>query len=120
MNEVPTIPLVNLCLIRGQKLYDSQYALLVLSNYNKIQLSPTVNYTSGLRQLQLSNLTGGYSFREHMSDGGRYAHTSTHKANVRRGKDSINRCTPANTCKGSLQLKQIIIIKFKTRRVLVY
>ncbi|XP_015252257.1 PREDICTED: melanoma receptor tyrosine-protein kinase-like [Cyprinodon variegatus] len=57
MNEVATIPLVNLRLIRGQKLYDSQYALLVLSNYNKIQLSPTVNYTSGLRQLQLSNLT---------------------------------------------------------------
>ncbi|MEQ2190618.1 hypothetical protein XENOCAPTIV_002494 [Xenoophorus captivus] len=59
MNEVATIPLVNLHLIRGQNLYEGQYALLVMSNYNRNHSSPTLNYTSGLMQLQLSNLTGG-------------------------------------------------------------
>ncbi|XP_047205925.1 melanoma receptor tyrosine-protein kinase-like isoform X2 [Girardinichthys multiradiatus] len=57
MNEVATIPLVNLHLIRGQNLYEGQYALLVMSNYNRNHSSPTLNYTSGLMQLQLSNLT---------------------------------------------------------------
>ncbi|KAM4718311.1 melanoma receptor tyrosine-protein kinase-like isoform 2-T2 [Anableps anableps] len=57
MNEVATIPLVNLRLIRGQNLYERQYALLVMSNYNKNISSPMVVYTGGLKQLQLSNLT---------------------------------------------------------------
>uniref|UniRef100_A0A4W6CT20 Receptor protein-tyrosine kinase n=1 Tax=Lates calcarifer TaxID=8187 RepID=A0A4W6CT20_LATCA len=35
MNDAPTIPLVNLKLIRGQNLYEGQYALLVMSNYNR-------------------------------------------------------------------------------------
>uniref|UniRef100_A0A671YAM2 Receptor protein-tyrosine kinase n=1 Tax=Sparus aurata TaxID=8175 RepID=A0A671YAM2_SPAAU len=56
MNEVATIPLDNLKLIRGQNLYEGQFALLVMSNYNRNHSSPTVNYTSGLRQLQLSSL----------------------------------------------------------------
>ncbi|XP_069033669.1 melanoma receptor tyrosine-protein kinase-like [Embiotoca jacksoni] len=57
MNEVSTVPLVNLKLIRGQNLYEGQYALLVMSNYNKNLSSTTLNYTSGLRQLQLNSLT---------------------------------------------------------------
>lgn len=57
MNEVPTIPLVNLRLIRGQSLYEGQFALLIMSNYKKNQSSPTANFTGGLTQLQLSNLT---------------------------------------------------------------
>ncbi|XP_070784140.1 melanoma receptor tyrosine-protein kinase-like isoform X5 [Enoplosus armatus] len=57
MNEAETIPLVNLKLIRGQNLYQSQFALLVMSNYIRNQSSATLNYTSGLRQLQLSSLT---------------------------------------------------------------
>ncbi|KAK2859787.1 hypothetical protein Q5P01_004407 [Channa striata] len=57
MNEAATIPLVNLRLIRGQNLYEGLYALLVMSNYNRNHSSATLNYTSGLRQLQLSSLT---------------------------------------------------------------
>ncbi|KAM6900104.1 melanoma receptor tyrosine-protein kinase-like [Xenentodon cancila] len=57
MNEVATIPLVNLRLIRGQNLYEDQYALLVMSNYNRNHSSTMLNYTSGLRQLKLSSLT---------------------------------------------------------------
>ncbi|KAL7373850.1 hypothetical protein ABVT39_015874 [Epinephelus coioides] len=57
MNEAANIPLVNLRLIRGQNLYENQYALLVISNYNRNTSSATLNYTSGLRQLQLSSLT---------------------------------------------------------------
>ncbi|XP_040921570.1 melanoma receptor tyrosine-protein kinase-like [Toxotes jaculatrix] len=57
MNEADTIPLVNLRLIRGQNLYEGQYALLVMSNYNRNHSSATLRYTSGLRQLQLSSLT---------------------------------------------------------------
>ncbi|KAI3355585.1 hypothetical protein L3Q82_018406 [Scortum barcoo] len=57
MNEAATIPLVNLRLIRGQNLYEGQFALLVMSNYNKNHSSETLNYTSGLKQLQLSSLT---------------------------------------------------------------
>lgn len=56
MNEVATIPLVNLRLIRGRNLYEGQYALLVVSNYN--HSSVTQGYSSGLKQLQLSSLTG--------------------------------------------------------------
>uniref|UniRef100_A0A7N6AFC5 Receptor protein-tyrosine kinase n=1 Tax=Anabas testudineus TaxID=64144 RepID=A0A7N6AFC5_ANATE len=57
MNEAATVPLVNLRLIRGQNLYEGQYALLVISNYNRNLSSTTLNYTSGLKQLQLSSLT---------------------------------------------------------------
>ncbi|XP_031164484.1 melanoma receptor tyrosine-protein kinase-like [Sander lucioperca] len=57
MNEVATIPLVNLKVIRGQNLYENHLALLVMSNYNRNLSSPTLNYSSGLRQLQLSSLT---------------------------------------------------------------
>uniref|UniRef100_A0A665VA60 Receptor protein-tyrosine kinase n=1 Tax=Echeneis naucrates TaxID=173247 RepID=A0A665VA60_ECHNA len=48
MNEVATIPLVNLKLIRGQNLYEGRYALLVMSNYNRNLSSPTLNYTKVL------------------------------------------------------------------------
>uniref|UniRef100_A0A3P9CZP6 Receptor protein-tyrosine kinase n=1 Tax=Maylandia zebra TaxID=106582 RepID=A0A3P9CZP6_9CICH len=58
MNDVATIPLVNLRLIRGQNLYEGRFALLVMSNYHKNASSATINYTSGLKQLQLSSLTG--------------------------------------------------------------
>uniref|UniRef100_A0A3B4WFV0 Receptor L-domain domain-containing protein n=1 Tax=Seriola lalandi dorsalis TaxID=1841481 RepID=A0A3B4WFV0_SERLL len=54
MNEAATVPLVNLRLIRGQNLYEGQFALLVMSNYNRNLSSATLNYTSGLRQLQLT------------------------------------------------------------------
>ncbi|CAN9506093.1 unnamed protein product [Ophioblennius macclurei] len=57
MNEAPVIPLLNLRLIRGQNLYEGQYALLVMSNYNKNPSSATLNYTSGLQELQLSSLS---------------------------------------------------------------
>ncbi|TMS09207.1 Melanoma receptor tyrosine-protein kinase [Larimichthys crocea] len=57
MNDAEKVPLINLRLIRGQNLYESQYALLVMSNYNRNHSSATLNYTSGLKQLQLSSLT---------------------------------------------------------------
>uniref|UniRef100_A0A667YMV4 Receptor protein-tyrosine kinase n=1 Tax=Myripristis murdjan TaxID=586833 RepID=A0A667YMV4_9TELE len=57
MNKVATIPLVNLRLIRGHTLYEGRYAVVVMSNYEKNHSSATLNYTSGLTQLQLSNLT---------------------------------------------------------------
>ncbi|XP_061876805.1 melanoma receptor tyrosine-protein kinase-like [Entelurus aequoreus] len=57
INQAPIVPLVNLKLIRGQNLYEGQYALLVMSNYHRNNSSSTVNYTSGVRQLQLSSLT---------------------------------------------------------------
>lgn len=58
MNDVAVIPLVNLRLIRGRSLYEGHFSLLVMSNYNRNLTSATVNYSSGLRDLQLSNLTG--------------------------------------------------------------
>ncbi|KAG7261275.1 hypothetical protein CRUP_011800, partial [Coryphaenoides rupestris] len=51
INKVATVPLANLRLIRGHTLYDKQYALVVMSNYDKNNTSVTLNYTSGLRQL---------------------------------------------------------------------
>ncbi|XP_056155115.1 melanoma receptor tyrosine-protein kinase-like isoform X2 [Lampris incognitus] len=57
MNKAAKIPLVNLRLIRGHTLYENQYALAVMSNYNKNHTSVTLNYTSGLKELQLSGLT---------------------------------------------------------------
>lgn len=62
MNEAAELPLVNLRLIRGQNLYEGQFALLVLSNYHRNLTS--LNYTSGLRHLQLSNLTGRHKDTE--------------------------------------------------------
>lgn len=62
MNEAATIPLFNLRLIRGQNLYDNQFSLLVMSNYNGSNSSASLNYTSGLRQLQLSSLTGKHTY----------------------------------------------------------
>ncbi|XP_024136002.1 melanoma receptor tyrosine-protein kinase [Oryzias melastigma] len=56
MNEVSTVPLVNLKLIRGQNLYD-KFSLLVMSNYLSSNVTGAPRYISGLRQLQLSNLT---------------------------------------------------------------
>ncbi|XP_061614431.1 melanoma receptor tyrosine-protein kinase-like isoform X10 [Phyllopteryx taeniolatus] len=57
MNEARTVPLSNLKLIRGQNLYEGKYALLVMSNYIRNRTAATLNYTGGLRHLQLSNLT---------------------------------------------------------------
>uniref|UniRef100_UPI003AABDA4D melanoma receptor tyrosine-protein kinase-like n=1 Tax=Centroberyx gerrardi TaxID=166262 RepID=UPI003AABDA4D len=57
LNKAATIPLVNLRLIRGHTLYENQYAVAVMSNYDRNHSSTTLNYTSGLRQLQLSRLT---------------------------------------------------------------
>uniref|UniRef100_A0A3Q0SJS4 Receptor protein-tyrosine kinase n=1 Tax=Amphilophus citrinellus TaxID=61819 RepID=A0A3Q0SJS4_AMPCI len=59
MNKVATIPLVNLRVIRGQNLYEGQYALLVMSNYYRNLSSAKLNYTSGLKQLQLSKILKG-------------------------------------------------------------
>ncbi|XP_070841863.1 melanoma receptor tyrosine-protein kinase-like [Chaetodon trifascialis] len=49
LNEPAIIPLVNLRLIRGQKLYHNQFALTLMLNYK--------NDTVGLKELQLSSLT---------------------------------------------------------------
>ncbi|XP_028289789.1 melanoma receptor tyrosine-protein kinase-like isoform X2 [Gouania willdenowi] len=57
LNKAEEIPLVNLRLIRGQNLYNSQYALMVISNYNKNTSSVNDSYSSGLRQLLLSSLS---------------------------------------------------------------
>lgn len=56
MNDAAIVPLGNMRLIRGQSLYDGEFALTVMSNY-KPHLTSALNY-SGLQQLQLSNLTG--------------------------------------------------------------
>uniref|UniRef100_A0A8C2XJK9 Receptor protein-tyrosine kinase n=1 Tax=Cyclopterus lumpus TaxID=8103 RepID=A0A8C2XJK9_CYCLU len=47
MNEAADVPLLNLKLIRGQNLYENQFALLVMSNYNRNQ--STLNYTKILK-----------------------------------------------------------------------
>ncbi|XP_063768804.1 melanoma receptor tyrosine-protein kinase-like isoform X2 [Eleginops maclovinus] len=58
MNEAPVVPLGNLRLIRGRPpLYEERYALLVMSNYNRNLTSATLNYSSGVTQLQLSSLS---------------------------------------------------------------
>ncbi|XP_061522882.1 melanoma receptor tyrosine-protein kinase-like isoform X2 [Phycodurus eques] len=57
MNEARTVPLSDLKLIRGQNLYEGKYALLVMSNYVRNRTAATLDYTGGLRHLQLSNLT---------------------------------------------------------------
>ncbi|NXI31222.1 EGFR factor, partial [Sterrhoptilus dennistouni] len=50
LNMVDVIPLENLQIIRGNVLYDSSYALAVLSNYH-------TNKTQGLRQLPMKRLS---------------------------------------------------------------
>ncbi|CAL8402257.1 unnamed protein product [Gadus morhua 'NCC'] len=66
INKVDTFPLANLRLIRGHTLYEKKYALVVMANYDKNNTSETLNYTSGLRQLELTGLTeimkGGVKF----------------------------------------------------------
>ncbi|XP_061660769.1 melanoma receptor tyrosine-protein kinase-like isoform X4 [Syngnathoides biaculeatus] len=57
MNGARSVPLGNLKLIRGQNLYEGKYALLVMSNYMRNHSAAALNYTGGLRQLRLSNLT---------------------------------------------------------------
>ncbi|XP_033991067.1 melanoma receptor tyrosine-protein kinase-like [Trematomus bernacchii] len=56
MNEASVVRLGNLRLIRGQTLHE-EYALLVMSNYNRNRTSVTRNYTSGVREVQLSSLS---------------------------------------------------------------
>ncbi|KAM3593948.1 uncharacterized protein V6R79_026296 [Siganus canaliculatus] len=77
MNEVTKVPLMNLKLIRGQTLYEDQFALLVMSNYNVNRSSATLNYTSGLRQLQLSSLTEIKSGGVKMTHNPLLCHTET-------------------------------------------
>jgi len=74
INKVATIPLANLRLIRGHTLYENQYALAVMSNYDKNTTSVTLNYTSGLRQLELSGLTGMHTHMHART----HARTHTH------------------------------------------
>ncbi|KTG36051.1 hypothetical protein cypCar_00030432 [Cyprinus carpio] len=51
INTAPRIPLENLRIIRGHSLYDSNYALAVLLNYNN-------SIGQGVNQLPLTSLTG--------------------------------------------------------------
>lgn len=51
LNKAPVIPLDNLRIIRGHSLYDNEYALAVLSNYNQTT-------GKGVNQLSLNSLTG--------------------------------------------------------------
>ncbi|KAI5608840.1 epidermal growth factor receptor precursor, partial [Silurus asotus] len=59
LNQVPVIPLHNLRIIRGNSLYDNEFALAVLSNYNQTT-------GKGMNQLHLNSLTeilhGGVKF----------------------------------------------------------
>ncbi|XP_061093564.1 epidermal growth factor receptor-like isoform X2 [Conger conger] len=55
LNEVATIPLDNLHIIRGHTLYDNKFALTIMSNYETNQTSK--NITEGVSQLSLRRLT---------------------------------------------------------------
>ncbi|XP_051983795.1 epidermal growth factor receptor-like isoform X1 [Xyrauchen texanus] len=59
MNTAPSIPLENLCIIRGHSLYNDKHALAVLQNFN-------TRTGQGVNQLPLTNLTeilkGGVNF----------------------------------------------------------
>ncbi|KAJ8378162.1 hypothetical protein AAFF_G00245480 [Aldrovandia affinis] len=57
LNEVATIPLVNLRIIRGHTLYDNKFALTIMSNYETNHTSKTQNITKGVSQLSLRSLT---------------------------------------------------------------
>ncbi|CAM4515813.1 epidermal growth factor receptor isoform X2 [Caretta caretta] len=52
LNNVDSIPLDNLQIIRGNVLYDNFYALAILSNYQT-----NINKTSGLRELPMKRLS---------------------------------------------------------------
>lgn len=75
MNDAAIVPLGNLRLIRGQSLYEGEFALIVMSNY-KPHLTSALNYT-GLQQLQLSNLSGEAHAHTHTP------HTHTHTTDPR-------------------------------------
>lgn len=51
LNQFDDLPLENLRIIRGTKLYESRYALAIFLNYRR-------DGYYGLRQLGLRNLTG--------------------------------------------------------------
>lgn len=51
LNQFDYLPLENLRIIRGMKLYEDRYALAIFLNYRR-------DGNSGLRQLGLKNLTG--------------------------------------------------------------
>ena len=51
LNQFDYLPLENLRIIRGTKLYEGRYALAIFLNYRR-------DGYSGLRQLGLKNLTG--------------------------------------------------------------
>lgn len=51
LNQFNYLPLENLRIIRGTKLYEDRYALAIFLNYRR-------DGNSGLRQLGLKNLTG--------------------------------------------------------------
>ncbi|KAG7488810.1 hypothetical protein MATL_G00038350 [Megalops atlanticus] len=57
LNEVDTIPLENLRIIRGHALYDNKFALAIMSNYEKNHTSNTLNYTKGVSQISMRSLT---------------------------------------------------------------
>ncbi|KAK2868274.1 hypothetical protein Q7C36_000145 [Tachysurus vachellii] len=63
LNKAPVIPLDNLRIIRGHSLYDNEFALAVLSNYNQTTLR-------GVNQLSLNSLTeileGGVKFANNL------------------------------------------------------
>ncbi|CAL1596691.1 unnamed protein product [Knipowitschia caucasica] len=56
MNEAVTVPLSQLRLIRGQSLYEGNFSLLVMANFNP-NFPKSGDYRSGMRELLLSNLT---------------------------------------------------------------
>lgn len=51
LNQFDYLPLENLRIIRGNKLYEDRYSLAIFLNYRR-------DGNSGLRQLGLKNLTG--------------------------------------------------------------
>ncbi|KAG9355864.1 hypothetical protein JZ751_000706 [Albula glossodonta] len=57
LNKVDTVPLDNLRIIRGHTLYENQFALSVLSNYDSDSPTKNANFTKGLRSLPLKSLT---------------------------------------------------------------
>ncbi|KAG9333785.1 hypothetical protein JZ751_010127 [Albula glossodonta] len=67
LNEVATIPLENLHIIRGHTLYDNKFALTIMSNYETNQTAKTQNITRGVRQLSLRSLTAVRLYNQHCS-----------------------------------------------------
>lgn len=54
LNQFEYLPLENLRIVRGTKLYEDRYALAIFLNYRK-------DGNFGLRELGLKNLTGKWS-----------------------------------------------------------